>query len=83
MLRLSLFSKLDWGSYIVSVAKTTSKKSGALICFMKFISSEFSLQGYPKRFGGTVKKPLPNSNIFPNSVPLTILRNNLISGPSR
>ena len=47
MLRLSLLSKLDWGSYIVSVAKTASKKIGALIRFMKFISSEFSLQGYP------------------------------------
>ena len=35
MLGLTFSSKLDWGSYIVSIAKTTSKKIGALIhsCF--------------------------------------------------
>ena len=30
MLRLSFSSKLNWGSYIVSIAKTASKKIGAL-----------------------------------------------------
>ena len=35
MLGLSLSSKLDRGSYIVSISKTTSKKNGALICLMK------------------------------------------------
>ena len=34
MLGLSFFSKLDWGSYINSIAKTASKKIGALICSM-------------------------------------------------
>ena len=34
MLGLSFSSKLDWGSYI-SIAKTASKKIGALICSMK------------------------------------------------
>ena len=31
-------SKMDWGSYIISVAKTSSKKIGALIRFMNFFS---------------------------------------------
>ena len=31
MLGLTFSSKLDWGSYIVSLAKTASKKTGALI----------------------------------------------------
>ena len=33
-----LSSKLDWGSYIISIAKTASKKIGALIRSMKFLS---------------------------------------------
>ena len=36
-------SKLDWGSYIVSIAKTASKKIGALIRSIKFLSPEFAL----------------------------------------
>ena len=36
-------SKLDWGSYITSVAKTASKKIGALIHSMKFFSPEVAL----------------------------------------
>ena len=36
MLGSTFFSKLDWGSYIISVAKTASKNIGALICSMKF-----------------------------------------------
>ena len=35
-LGLTFSSKLDWGSYIVSIAKTASKKIGALIRSMKF-----------------------------------------------
>ena len=31
MLGLTFSSKLDWGSYIISIAKTSSKKIGALI----------------------------------------------------
>ena len=38
MLGLTSSSKLDWGSYIISIAKTASKKIGALICSMKFLS---------------------------------------------
>ena len=43
MLGLTFSSKLDWGSYIISIAKTASKKIGALICSMKFLSSEVAL----------------------------------------
>ena len=43
MLGLSFFSKLDWGSYIISIAKTASKKIGALIRSMKFLSPEVAL----------------------------------------
>ena len=40
MLGLTFSSKLDWGSYIVSIAKTASKKIEALIRSMKFLSPE-------------------------------------------
>ena len=46
MVGLILSSKLDWGSYIVSIAKTASKKIGALICSMKFLSPEVVLYLY-------------------------------------
>ena len=41
-----LSSKLDWGSYIISIAKTSSKKIGALIRSMKFLSPEVALYLY-------------------------------------
>ena len=40
MLGLTFCSKLDWGSDITSIAKTASKKIGALIRSMRFLSSE-------------------------------------------
>ena len=43
MLGLTFSSKLDWGSYIISIAKTASKKIGALIHSMKFLSPEVAL----------------------------------------
>ena len=43
MLGLSFSSKLDWGSYIISIAKTVSKKVGALIRSIKFLSCEVAL----------------------------------------
>ena len=46
MLGLTFSSKLDWGSYIISIAKTTSKKIGALIRSMKFLSPEAALYLY-------------------------------------
>ena len=46
MLRLTFSSKLDWDCYIISIAKTASKKIGALICSMKFLSPEVALYLY-------------------------------------
>ena len=46
MLGLTFSSKLDWGSYIISIAKTASKKIGALIRSMKFLSPEVALYLY-------------------------------------
>ena len=46
MLGLTFSSKLDWGSCIISIAKTASKKIGALIHFMKFLSPEVALYLY-------------------------------------
>ena len=46
MLRLTFFSKLDCGSCIISIAKTASKKIGALIGSMKFLPPEVVLYLY-------------------------------------
>ena len=46
MLGLTFSSKLDWGSYIISFAKTVSKKIGALIHSMKFLSCVVALYLY-------------------------------------
>ena len=46
MLELTFSSELDWGSYIISIAKTASKKIGALIHSMKFCSPEVALHLY-------------------------------------
>ena len=46
MLGLTFFSKLDLGSYIISIAKTGSKKIGALIVSVRFLSSEVALYLY-------------------------------------
>ena len=43
MLGLPFSSKLDRGSYTVSITKTTSKKIGSLIRSTKFLSPEVSL----------------------------------------
>ena len=43
---LSVFSKLDWVCYIVSIAKATSKKFGAQICSKKFLSPKVALYCY-------------------------------------
>ena len=39
MLGMFFSSKLDWSSYIISIAKTASKKTGALIHTTKFLLS--------------------------------------------
>ena len=47
MLELTFPSKFDWDSYIISIAaKTASKKIGALIHSMKFLSREVVLYLY-------------------------------------
>ena len=46
MLGLTFSSKLDWGSYIISIAKTACKKIGARIHSMWFLSPEVSLYLY-------------------------------------
>ena len=43
MLGLTFSSKLDWGSYIIFIAKTAYIKIGALIRSMKFLSPEVAL----------------------------------------
>ena len=46
MLGLTSSSKLDWVSYIISIAKTASKKIRALIRSLKFLSPEVALYLY-------------------------------------
>ena len=46
MLGLTFSSELDWGSYIISIAKTASKKIGALIRSVKFLSPKVALYIY-------------------------------------
>ena len=46
MLGLIFSSKLDWDSYIITIAKTASKKIGALIHSMKFLSPEVAFYLY-------------------------------------
>ena len=46
MLGLTFSSKLNWGSYVFSIAKTASKKIGAIIHFIKFLSLEVALYLY-------------------------------------
>ena len=46
ILRLSFTSKLDWGSCIVSIAKTVSKEIGALIFSWEFLSPDVALYLY-------------------------------------
>ena len=43
MLGLTFSSKLDWDSYIISIAKTDSKTIGVLVRSMKFSSPEVAL----------------------------------------
>ena len=43
---MTFFSKLDWGFCIISIAKTASKKIGAVIRSIKFLSPEVALYLY-------------------------------------
>ena len=51
MLGLTFSSELDWGSYIISTAKTASKKIGSLIRSMKFLFPEVA----PYLFKSTIR----------------------------
>ena len=46
ILGLTFSSKLDWGSFIIFIAKTATKKIGALICSLKFLCPEVVLHLY-------------------------------------
>ena len=46
ILGLTFSFELDWGSYIISIAKTATKKIGALIRSIKFLSCEVALYLY-------------------------------------
>ena len=46
MLALTFSSKWDWDSYIISIARTASKKTGALIHSKKFLYPEVALYLY-------------------------------------
>ena len=46
MLGLTFSSKLHWGCYIISIAKTAFKKIEALIRSMEFLSPEVALYHY-------------------------------------
>ena len=50
MLGLTFSSKLDWGSHIISIAKTASKKIGALIHSMMLLSPEVALYLYKSAY---------------------------------
>ena len=50
MLGLTFSSKLSWGSYIFSIAKTASKKIGALIRSMNFLSPAVALHPINLRY---------------------------------
>ena len=46
MLGLTFSSKLDWSSYIIFIAETASKKIGALIYSLKYLSPDVTLYLY-------------------------------------
>ena len=46
MLGWSFSSKLDWSSYIISIAKTTFQRIASLIRYIKFLCSEVALYIY-------------------------------------
>ena len=46
MLGLTFSSKLDWGTYVISIGKTTSKVFGALIRCIKFLTPEVAQYFY-------------------------------------
>ena len=54
MLGSTFSSKLDWDSYIICIAKTTSKKIGILIRCVRFLSPEVALYLYKSTIWNSV-----------------------------
>ena len=54
-LGLTFSYKLDWGYYIISIAKTASKEIGALIRSVKFLSSVVALYPYKSTIRSCMK----------------------------
>ena len=77
MLGLTFSSKLDWGCYIISIAKTASKKIGALICSMKFLSPEVALYLYKSTICPCMKLLLSHLSWCP---PLDLLKTSYKNG---
>ena len=69
MVGLTFSSKLDWCSYIISIAKTFSKKIGYLIRSMRFLFSEAALYLYKSTIRPYVNKFGKNSSVTSNSTP--------------
>ena len=65
MLELTFSFKLNWSSYIISIAETASKKIGALISSMKFLSPEDALYLYK-----STMHPVWNTVVTSGLVPL-------------
>ena len=55
MLALTFSSKLKWSSYIISIAKTASKKIGDFIHSMKFLSPNVALYLYKSTIQSCMK----------------------------
>ena len=68
MLGSTFSSKLDCGSYIISIAETVSKKIGPLIRSMKFLSPEVVLYLYKSTIW-----PCMNTVVIPGLVVLLIV----------
>ena len=51
ILGLIFSSKFDSGSYIIFIARTASKKIGAFVCSMKFLSPKVALYLYKPTIG--------------------------------
>ena len=51
ILGLTFYSKLDWGSYVISTAKTASKKIEALVRSMKFVFPGVAFYLYKSTIG--------------------------------
>ena len=58
MLGLTFSSKLNWGFFIISIVKTSSKEIGALICSLKFLSPEVALYLYKSKWNTVVTSGL-------------------------